>query len=113
MKWLVFFLALSDAFVVYTDLTVAPFSNVTRWSHKEFYGNHKNRQPTQPPSEWSNFTITLPINTTAVQLTVASGGVPVAERVAFWNASGGDVLDVSVVWWGTSWRLYIGIIYLK
>jgi hypothetical protein len=94
---------------VYTDLSARPFANVTRWTHKEFYGDHSNRQPTQPPGEWSNFTYLLFPNTTGVQLTASPEGMPVAERVVHWEVQG-YVLEVGVVWWGKSWRLYMGCI---
>ena len=94
---------------VYTDLSAKPFANVTRWVHKEFYGDHSNRQPTQPPADWTNFTYLLSPNTTGVQFTASVEGVPVAERVVHWELQG-YVLEVGVVWWGKSWRLYIGCI---
>lgn len=93
---------------VYTDLSAKPFANATRWVHKEFYGDHSSRQPTQPPGEWTNFTYLLSPNTTGIQLTTTEG-VPVAERVVHWELQG-YVLEVGVVWWGKSWRLYIGCI---
>lgn len=98
----------ASVIAVYPDLSAAPFDNVTRWSHKEFYGDHSNRQPTQPPGEWSNFTVLLPRNTTGVQLTTAKG-VAVPERIVHWEVQG-YVLEVGVVWWGKSWRMYIGCI---
>lgn len=112
--------SINDKITVYPDLSAAPFSNVTRWSHKEFYGDHSRRQPTQPPGEWSNFTFIVPRNTTGVQLTsryssprsgdeTSRKGVAVAERVVHWEVQG-YVMEVGVVWWGKSWRMYIGLI---
>jgi hypothetical protein len=124
MRLLLFFFIFGNgakgAVAVYTDLSAKPFANVTRWTHKEFYGDHSNRQPTQPPGEWSNFTYLLYPNTTGVQLTsrysmpsTASKrleeGIPVPERVVHWELQG-YVLEVGVVWWGKSWRLYLGCI---
>ncbi len=112
--------AARGSITIYTDLSAKPFANVTRWTHKEFYGDHSNRQPTQPPREWSNFTYLLSPNTTGVQLTSAEG-IPVPERVVHWEIlrdvslplRGNEylgILEVGVVWWGKSWRLYLGCI---
>jgi hypothetical protein len=75
-----------------------------------FVDNHNKRQPVQPPSEWTNFTIPIPVNAVAVQLTsIGSIGkrIDVAQRVPYYKVDG-RFLDVSVIWWGDSWKLYIG-----
>lgn len=104
-------------FTVYWNLTQPRVAGFGSWCKVPLDENHSNRQPTQPPSEWSNFTFEMPYyNTDAVQLTAMNekgeiGNNTGAEGARIINVGSfilENILQVSLTWWWKPWVLYIG-----
>jgi hypothetical protein len=102
-------------FTTYVDLDNKQLPAIETWKELPMAGNHRDRQPTQPPSEWTNLTFMIPFAATGVQLTavdsngtLTSGGAARVNRFSIDQIRGR--LKTSIIWWGTSWTLFVGFL---
>lgn len=101
-----------NSLTVYDDLGVSGYKNITNWNHIKLRKDHRVRQPIQPPSEWYNFTIKIPLNVSAIQFTAISPGdcsEPVSARIPYYKYKSYK-LYVSLIWWCKPWVLYFGFL---
>ena len=105
---------------LYTELNVPRIKDYDYWQNFTFSENHSKRQPTQPPSEWTNLTIYPPykigylMHYLKVQFTgydkdgnITQGAY--AAEIPYLSADYSRFrFDVSVTWWNTPWTLFVG-----
>lgn len=98
---------LAPAFVVLDDLRVLPKKDFgTNATQLRFDADHRNRQPNQPPLEWTNVTLGMPDFTTGLQLT---SNTTREAYIPFYSVDElGRRVYVSLVWFGAHWTLSIG-----
>jgi len=95
-------------FEIYSDLAAKPFPKFQKWSVLNMEEDHRDRQPNQPPSKWTNITLTIPWNSYAIQLTSNTTYI-VTEEIEYVGLDLlNEIIYISVAWWGKPWKLYIG-----
>jgi len=94
--------------IIYTDLSMKAFPKFQNWSVVDMKEDHSDRQPNQQPSEWTNVTLNIPEMIYMLQLT-ANTSSSITEEIPYIGIDYlGEVIDVSVTWWGQPWKLYVG-----
>jgi hypothetical protein len=111
-----FIISINAKFTMFLDLGAKPIPNFKNWKQIQLKENHMNRQPIQPPWEWTNLTFQLPYKTYGIQFTMFdpnnktnsnNGGYSAdIQWVSFDNEWG--IIYPSLVWWGRPWKLYVG-----
>lgn len=111
--FLVGLLVLGYGFIVEYNLTLKPLSGTTNWGSLYLEADHRDRQPNQSPSQWTNMTLKIFECAAGVQLTSqkprTDRHIIVTEEIPFIAVNTlQNYLLISISWWGTPWTLYIG-----
>jgi len=102
------------SFAVYDDLAVKANDDFLKWCYIPMLQDHRDHQPTQPVSRWTNITFIIPFGVREMQLTsVAPGKKPetlyVSEEIPYYAVNElRSRVYVSITWWGLPWTLYVG-----
>ena len=99
--------------VIYANLTLPQNSSYSNWLRVYYQGDHSNYGPAQNYTQWTNISVRIPYNASALQLT----GQPLKENpgaylakvvyCALWPGFINRV-NISVIWWADPWLMHVG-----
>ena len=111
IQMFLFFIASTyAATTIYTTLNQKAFPNFS-WTRFKLIGNHTNREPNQPPNEWTNMTFDTPPWGLSMQFTHnfdGSNDTFVADVTYYAVDDLQAKVLVSFVWWSDSPIIWVG-----
>lgn len=103
------------AYIVFDDLRKPDMPGFSKWCYLNMSADHTNRQPNQPPWQWTNITFNLSGDTKAVQFTAVYQNTSKPmwnQEVPYYEVDEIlGILRISVTWWYKPWILYVGWYY--
>jgi hypothetical protein len=107
--------ALAEPFTTHMGMQDQRVPGYDNWQGMQINEGHWGRSADQDPSQWQNFTISIPYGTRGIQVTAVDSNGAIMTQGGY-NA---DIptymvdrrrskLKLSVVWWGAPWTFFIG-----
>jgi len=100
------FISSVDSLTVFDNLQAKPIKGFHNWTYFEILGDHRDRQPNQPPSTWTNWTLDAPDGMQMVQLIAVKY---YASEIPYYVVDELQAkLYISFTWWGEGgWKFGI------